>query len=166
MNIFRLVADLLHLASIFILLLKITKTRSATGREKIQIKSFVLVVVDSRFMILIRFHFFVPNYLLLLNISLYESNTGISFKTQALYFLVFVTRYVDLFTHFVSLYNSLMKIFFIGSSVYILYLMKVKFRATWDPSLDTLRVEFLIVPSAILALIFNYSYHPLEVSIS
>lgn len=49
-------------------------------------------------------------------------------KTQALYVAVFVTRYLDLFYEYVSLYNSLMKFFFLGSSCYILYLMRVKFR--------------------------------------
>ena len=54
---------------------------------------------------------------------------GISFKTQALYVAVFVTRYLDLFLgEWVSLYNTLMKLFFIGSSGYILYLMKYRFR--------------------------------------
>lgn len=63
--------------------------------------------------------------------------TGISFKTQALYVTVFLTRYIDLFTDFVSVYNTLMKIFFIGSSCYILYLMRYKFRyATFPPPLD------------------------------
>lgn len=38
-------------------------------------------------------------------------------------------RYLDLFTGaYVSLYNTLMKLFFIGSSAYIVFLMKVKFR--------------------------------------
>ncbi|KAJ3032013.1 endoplasmic reticulum retention protein [Rhizophlyctis rosea] len=118
MNIFRLVADLLHLASIFILLMKITKTRSAAG---------------------------------------------ISFKTQALYAVVFCTRYVDLFTTYISLYNSLMKVFFIGSAFYILYLMKMRYKATWDPKLDTLRVEFLVVPCALLALIANSKFTVREV---
>ncbi len=55
--------------------------------------------------------------------------TGISFKTQALYLLVFLTRYVDLLTGpWLSLYNTVMKVFFIGSSGWILYLMKVKFK--------------------------------------
>lgn len=58
-----------------------------------------------------------------------RSNIGISFKTQALYVAVFVTRYLDiLWGDWVSLYNFLMKIFFIGSSCYILYLMKFKYR--------------------------------------
>ncbi|KAI8823518.1 ER lumen protein retaining receptor [Fimicolochytrium jonesii] len=110
MNIFRLVADLMHLASIVILLLKITQTRSAAG---------------------------------------------ISFKTQALYALIFCTRYLDLFVKFVSLYNTVMKLFFIGTSFYILYLMKVKYRATWDSTHDTLRVEYLMGPCAVLGLIFH-----------
>lgn len=42
--------------------------------------------------------------------------------------MVFVTRYLDLLWSWVSLYNFIMKLFFIGSSCYILYLMKVKFR--------------------------------------
>jgi len=55
--------------------------------------------------------------------------TGISFKTQALYVAVFCSRYLDLFTFdFISLYNVTMKIFFIGSSAYTLYLMRVRFR--------------------------------------
>ena len=42
--------------------------------------------------------------------------------------MVFVTRYLDLLWTWVSLYNFTMKVFFIGSSCYILYLMRVKFR--------------------------------------
>lgn len=56
------------------------------------------------------------------------ADTGISFKTQALYVLVFATRYIDLFFRWISLYNFAMKIFFIASSCYILYLMKYRFR--------------------------------------
>jgi ER lumen protein retaining receptor len=41
---------------------------------------------------------------------------------------VFLTRYIDLFYSYVSLYNTVMKIFFIASSCYILFLMKTKFR--------------------------------------
>lgn len=58
---------------------------------------------------------------------------GISFKTQALYVGVFVARYLDLFTgDFVSIYNTVMKLFFIGSSGYILYLMKVRYKCVYD----------------------------------
>lgn len=88
--------------------------------------------------------------------------------------------YLDLFTgNYVSMYNTLMKLFFIGSSAYIVYLMRVKFRSvhvssyrlscvmrhshsllycrpTQDPAIDTLRLEYLMGPCAVLALIFNY----------
>ena len=33
------------------------------------------------------------------------ASTGVSLKTQELYLLVFLTRYVDLFFRFVSVYN-------------------------------------------------------------
>ena len=53
MNIFRLLGDLSHVVSIFILLLRLTTTKQAVG---------------------------------------------ISLKTQEMFLLVFVTRYLDLFT--------------------------------------------------------------------
>ncbi|KAF9529804.1 ER lumen protein retaining receptor-domain-containing protein [Crepidotus variabilis] len=118
MNLFRLLGDLSHLASILILLHKMQTSRSCSG---------------------------------------------ISFKTQALYVVVFVTRYLDLFFRFVSVYNSLMKLFFIASSCYILYLMKYKYRPTHDPSIDTFRLEYLLGPCTILALIFNYKFSFTEV---
>lgn len=107
LNIFRLLGDLSHLASIFLLLHKIIKSRSCRG---------------------------------------------ISFKTQLCYLIVFLTRYavvpvfaretkvdscpvppprryIDLLTGpSVSLYNTFMKLFFIGSAGYVAYLMKYKFR--------------------------------------
>jgi len=101
-------------------------------------------------------------FVLLRKIQTTRSCRGISFKTQALYSTVFIMRYLDLFTTWHSLYNFVMKIFFIGSSLYILYLMKVRFRPTHDPSIDTFRVEYLVGPSLILAFAFNYSYSLIE----
>ncbi|ORX51309.1 ER lumen protein retaining receptor, partial [Hesseltinella vesiculosa] len=118
MNLFRLVADLMHLASIFILLLKIKSTRSCVG---------------------------------------------ISFKSQLLYTLVFITRYLDLYFKFVSVYNTCMKVFFIATSVYILFLMKIKFKATYDAGLDTFRVEYLLAGATVLALLTTEDYGVTEV---
>ncbi|KAG6827796.1 hypothetical protein H0H93_015292, partial [Arthromyces matolae] len=83
---------------------------------------------------------------------------GISFKTQALYVAVFVARYPDLLWRYISLYNSIMKLFFIASSCYILYLMRYRFRPTHDPAIDTFRVEYLVGPCFVLGLIFNYGF--------
>jgi len=87
-----------------------------------------------------------------------RSCRGISFKTQALYVGIFVTRYLDLFYHYVSMYNSLMKLFFIASSCYILYLMKIKYRPTHDPSIDTFKIEYILAPCVVLSLLFNYKF--------
>ncbi|KAI0262231.1 ER lumen protein retaining receptor [Gloeopeniophorella convolvens] len=102
-------------------------------------------------------------FILVHKIHTSRSCRGISFKTQALYVVVFVARYLDLFQTWVSLYNFVMKIFFIASSVYILYLMRVRFRPTNDPSIDTFRVEYLVGPALVLALLFNYGYTITEV---
>ncbi|KAF7798976.1 hypothetical protein EIP86_010205 [Pleurotus ostreatoroseus] len=83
--------------------------------------------------------------------------------TQALYATVFIARYLDLFYEWVSLYNFMMKVFFIASSVYILYLMKFKFRPTQDPSIDTFRVEYLLGPAVVLSLLFNYKFSFTEI---
>ncbi|KAG0292175.1 endoplasmic reticulum retention protein [Dissophora globulifera] len=87
----------------------------------------------------------------------------ISLKTQALYATVFLTRYTDLLTNHVSLYNTTMKIFFILSSLYIIYLMKFKFKATYDARLDTFQVQYAIGGAAVLSLIANYMFTVQEI---
>lgn len=116
MNIFRLIGDLMHIASIFILCVKIYGTGS-------------------------------------------KSCKGISLKSQGLYLLVFLCRYMDLFTNHISAYNTIMKILFIASSAFIVYLMRFKepFCSTYDAKSDFFFVPYIIVPCAILALL-TYEY--------
>ena len=45
-----------------------------------------------------------------------RSCSVVSGKSQLLYLLVFITRYLDLVTSFISFYNTCMKIFFIAST--------------------------------------------------
>ncbi|KAK0459290.1 ER lumen protein retaining receptor-domain-containing protein [Desarmillaria tabescens] len=97
-------------------------------------------------------------FILLHKIRTTRSCRGISFKTQALYVAIFATRYLDLLYRWVSIYNFVMKVFFIASSCYILYLMRYRFRPTHDPSIDTFRVEYLLGPCVVLSLIFNYKF--------
>lgn len=101
--------------------------------------------------------------LLLLKMWKTRSCAGISGKSQILFALVFATRYLDLFTSFISLYNSIMKVFFISSSMLTVYLMYVKFRATYDMNHDTFRMEFLVVPVGGLAFLVNHEFSPLEI---
>ena len=54
---------------------------------------------------------------LALRLNATKSAVGISLKTQELYLIVFVARYADLFSHFYSLYNTFMKVAFMGASM-------------------------------------------------
>jgi len=88
---------------------------------------------------------------------------GLSAKSQVLFGLVFATRYLDLFTNFVSLYNTSMKIFFLVTTFATIYLIYAKFKATYDGNHDTFRVEFLVIPCALLAVVVNHEFAPMEV---
>jgi ER lumen protein retaining receptor len=121
MNIFRILGDVLHVASIILLLLKIRKTRSCAG---------------------------------------------ISLKTQELYALVFVTRYLDLFDihlNFLSFYNFFLKLVFLATSIYTVYLIRFRYRNTYDAKHDSFRIIFLIVPCAFLSLMLNEAFTIMEV---
>lgn len=118
MNIFRLVADLLHLASFAILIYRMMQQGNCRG---------------------------------------------ISLKTHELYLVVFCCRYVDLLLYYVSLYNTVMKILFIVGTAYIVFLIRKRYRTTYDEEHDTFdHWKFLAAPSAVMALIFNHGYYPFE----
>jgi len=53
-----------------------------------------------------------------------RSCRGVSCKTQEIYLVVFILRYMDLFMYFISVYNTLMKVLFIGCTIFIIYLMR------------------------------------------
>ncbi|CAM9628501.1 unnamed protein product [Chrysoparadoxa australica] len=111
MNIFRFAGDMCHVASIFILLLRLRATKSAAG---------------------------------------------ISLKTQELFLLVFIARYVDLFTTYYSLYNSLMKILYISTTSMTVWMMRTQdpIKSTYQPEHDSfLHLQFAVLPCAALAFI-------------
>lgn len=123
MNIFRLLGDLSHVVSIFILLLRLFTTKQAAG---------------------------------------------ISLKTQEMFLLVFVTRYLDLFTTYYSIYNSLMKILYIASTAYIVHMLRFQepFKSKYDSANDPfLHLKFGVLPCfclACLVLLVQYSFDILE----
>ena len=88
---------------------------------------------------------------------------GISGKSQVLFALVFTTRYLDLVFSFISIYNTVMKIIFLVTAYGTLYLMFIKFKATYDSNHDTFRAEFLVIPAVGLALLVNHEFSVLEV---
>ena len=116
-----------------------------------------------------------------------KSCSGISFKSQALYWIVYITRYLgesaasaesdylrvqrlisagtDIFWTLTTgtVYNTTFKLLFIAASSYTLYLMLNDYKPTHDPNLDTFRVQYLFSGSAILAILFPYHYQITEV---
>ncbi|KAL8952653.1 MAG: hypothetical protein Q9222_001459 [Ikaeria aurantiellina] len=120
MNLFRILADLCHLASILILLQKMKSSSSCSG---------------------------------------------ISFKSQALYLMVYVTRYLDIFWTLTSgsLWNTTFKILFLASQSYVIYLMLNDYKPTHDPNIDTFKVQYLLGGSAVLAVLFPYRYQFSEI---
>ena len=89
-----------------------------------------------------------------------KSASGISLRSQELYALVFICRYLDLFD-FYSVYNTVFKIVYLVCSIGIVFLMRfVKpFSTTYEHDTkeqDNFSRFLLIVPSFILALVFNY----------
>ena len=82
-----------------------------------------------------------------------------------LFALVFTTRYLDLVLNFISVYNTVMKVIFLVTAYGTLYLMFIKFRATYDSNHDTFRAELLVIPAIGLALLVNHEFSVLEVSL-
>lgn len=101
--------------------------------------------------------------LLLWKIWKSRSCAGISGKSQVLFATVFLTRYLDLFTSFVSLYNTCMKLIFISATVATCYLIFIKFKPTYDSNHDSFRAEFLIIPVGGLAVLVNHELSVMEV---
>ncbi|XP_010549428.1 PREDICTED: ER lumen protein-retaining receptor A [Tarenaya hassleriana] len=98
--------------------------------------------------------------ILLLKIYATKSCAGISLKTQELYAIVFLARYLDLFTDYISLYNSVMKIVFIVSSLAIVWCMRRHpvVRRSYDKDLDTFRHQFVVLACFGLALLLNEKF--------
>jgi ER lumen protein retaining receptor len=62
--------------------------------------------------------------ILLHKIFVVQNAQGLSRKTQELYLMVFVTRYLDLFTSFFDFYNSFMKVYFICATGILIISMR------------------------------------------
>jgi len=101
--------------------------------------------------------------ILLVKIWKTRSCAGISGRSQLLFALTYTARYLDLVTNWVSLYNTVMKVFFIATSYATIYLMYAKFKATYDSNHDVFRVEFLLIPVTILALVLNHEFSFMEI---
>ena len=89
-----------------------------------------------------------------------QSVAGVSLKTQELYVIVFVARYLDLFWNFLSIYNWVMKAIFITSSLSIVYIMRfgIPHKETYQKDDDLFPVQYLLVPTALLGIAVNQDH--------
>lgn len=101
--------------------------------------------------------------ILLVKILKSGSCAGISGKSQVLYTIVFVARYSDLFTTFLSLYNTAFNVTFITLSASTVLLIFIVFRKTYDRKSDAFPIGFLLLPAAVLAFYINYEFTVYEV---
>lgn len=120
-NIFRYIADFLHLAGIIILFYTLLKTRNSKG---------------------------------------------LSLKTQVLYALVFVTRYLDLLDHAQNFYLTTFKITFILSSlgsVGLFWVYAKEDPTSYEREKDTANVVAMLIPCCIAAIIMPKENELLEI---
>jgi len=99
--------------------------------------------------------------LLLFKLTKSKSCAGVSCRMQEMYAIVFICRYLDLLWSFISVYNTVMKVVFITSTVYLIYLMKFKtpICQTYDGTHDNFRYElYLLGPCLLLGIIFTEEY--------
>uniref|UniRef100_A0A7S2H1C4 ER lumen protein-retaining receptor n=1 Tax=Helicotheca tamesis TaxID=374047 RepID=A0A7S2H1C4_9STRA len=81
---------------------------------------------------------------------------AISLKSIELYLLIYVSRYLDLFTTFYTWYNSIVKIFYILTSIAIVYIIRhhEPNYATYDRAHDTFaHWKLAVIPCAFVAII-------------
>lgn len=96
---------------------------------------------------------------LLLRLRVTKNAQGISVKTHELYLLVFVTRYLDLFsTFYFSIYNSVMKMVYIASTSAIIYTIKFQepIKSKYDKGQDSFwHWQLAVLPCGVLALLVH-----------
>ncbi|KAJ7473646.1 ER lumen protein retaining receptor-domain-containing protein [Mycena galericulata] len=91
-----------------------------------------------------------------------KSAEGVSFLTQAMYALVFVTRYLDL-VHFISIYNTTLKLVYIISAFYVLLLMRWIYPRTPESQMALRTAGGSLVAAFFFGLVFNYNFNVTEV---
>lgn len=99
---------------------------------------------------------------LLLRLRVVKNAAGISVRTHELFLVVFVSRYLDLFTTFYSVYNSCMKVLYIFTTALVIYTIKYKepICSTYDKAQDSfLHWKFAVAPAFVVAFITHMFQH-------
>jgi len=101
-------------------------------------------------------------FVLFITIFKNQGVKGISKKTQILYFLVFFTRYLDLFEHSQTAYLVFFKLTYMITSVLVLFLF-VKLDPSYERSNDTFRLSVVVLPCVAASVFLTKDYSTLEI---
>ena len=104
--------------------------------------------------------------LILYQLHVKQNGHQFSAKTQELFLIVFITRYLDLFTSFYSLYNSILKVLYITASAYIVKMLHIpsgNLRYTINRGADSFNhLKYCLLPAYVfgsIAFFFGHHYH-------
>jgi len=101
--------------------------------------------------------------LLIWKINKVKSCVGVSCKMQEMYLIVFCSRYLNMFWVEAPVYNTVMKVIYMASTSYLIYVMRKKqpICATYDPKADSLNyLLYCVPPCALLAILTTKNYNP------
>eukprot|EP00933_Yihiella_yeosuensis_P029545 TRINITY_DN23169_c0_g1_i1.p1 TRINITY_DN23169_c0_g1~~TRINITY_DN23169_c0_g1_i1.p1 ORF type:complete len:219 (-),score=29.57 TRINITY_DN23169_c0_g1_i1:114-770(-) len=99
--------------------------------------------------------------MLLWKLNKTKNCVGVSCRMQEMYAAVFIFRYLDLLWSFISVYNTVMKVIFITSTLYLIYLMRIKppISQTYERANDNFQYElYLVGPCFLLGILFTEEY--------
>jgi ER lumen protein retaining receptor len=88
--------------------------------------------------------------LLISSIERQHSVAGVSLKTQLLQLITFVLRYLDLLYSPFHFWNTPLKLFYIASTAYTVYLVLAKYNRTYTADDDRFRVPLILIPCVVL----------------
>jgi ER lumen protein retaining receptor len=103
-------------------------------------------------------------FVLLATLAKNKGTTGFSRSTQIMYFLVFITRYLDLLDHNQTAYLVFFKITYIFTSVIVLFFFSSEAGdKTYERQKDTCSLAAILAPSCVAAIILTDDHSALEV---
>ncbi|KAM0680685.1 endoplasmic reticulum retention protein [Glugoides intestinalis] len=89
-----------------------------------------------------------------------NSLSGLSLKTQILYLIIYILRYVNVltikgFNQPKDVYNAIMKVVYISFQIYIISLFYGKLKFSYSKKYDTFSIDIFLAVSVVLAWFFK-----------
>jgi len=99
----------------------------------------------------------------MLKLAKSQSAAGVSALTPEISLVVFLARYTDLWTHYISTYNTTMKILYISLTAFILLTIRIRFKSSYRAEHDNFNRLWAYIPCLLVALVANDRFTGQEV---